>query len=51
MALANTPKIRASVATLTTLTAGSNTFTAKYRRSSQTATFSDRSIVVIDLGS
>jgi hypothetical protein len=44
--------IRASAASVATLTAGSNTFTAKYRSSAaNTSTFVDRSIVVIDLGS
>ncbi len=42
---------RASAANLVTVTAGSNTFTAKYRVSSGTGTFVDRSIIVIDLGS
>ncbi len=42
----------ASRANLVTVTAGSNTFTAKYARSGAgTATFSNRSIIVIDLGS
>jgi len=43
--------IRASSASLVTLTAGSNTFTAKYRSSagSKTATFADREIFVINL--
>jgi hypothetical protein len=36
---------------LTTLTAGSNTFTAKYRVSNNNADFGSRSIIVIDLGS
>jgi hypothetical protein len=37
---------------LTGLTAGSNTFTAKYRKQQgTTAGFSDRDIIVIDLGS
>lgn len=36
---------------VTGLTAGSNTFTAKYRTSAATATFSYRKITVIDLGS
>jgi hypothetical protein len=43
---------RHSVATrFTTLTAGSNTFTVKYRTTSDTASFGDREIIVIDLGS
>jgi hypothetical protein len=43
----------ASFAHRVTLTAGSNTFTAKYKRGDfqGTATFYDRSIIVIDLGS
>ena len=40
-----------SVNRLTTLTAGSNTFTAKYRTNTSTATFADREICVINLGS
>ena len=44
--------IKASVAILIdTLTAGSNTFTLKYRTSSGTATYTNRFICVIDLGS
>ena len=39
-----------SVSRLTTLTAGSNTFTAKYR-AGDTASFRDREICVINLGS
>ena len=43
---------RFSVATrFTTLTAGSNTFTVKYRTAAGTASFGDREIIVIDLGS
>ena len=43
---------RHSVATrFTGLTAGSNTFTMKYRTASDTASFGDREIIVIDLGS
>ena len=34
---------------VTGLTAGSNTFTAKYRTSANTATFTNRSIIVIPL--
>jgi hypothetical protein len=34
-----------------TLTAGSNTFTMKYKTSGGTANFSNRQIIVIDLGS
>jgi hypothetical protein len=40
-----------SSARVQTLTAGSNTFTAKYRVNSGTGTFSSRSIYVVDLGS
>jgi len=36
---------------LTTLTAGSNTFTAKYKVSNNNADFGTRNIIVIDLGS
>jgi hypothetical protein len=45
--------LRASSATYLTVTAGSNTFTAKYRRQAGTgtATFKNRQITVIDLGS
>ena len=43
-------KSRASAATLVTLTAGSNTFTAKYRNDSNTTYFQDRQITVINLG-
>ena len=44
---------RASTANIVTVTAGSNTFTAKYSTSSAGAacTFADRSILVINLGS
>jgi hypothetical protein len=42
----------ASIGILVTgLTAGSNTFTAKYRTTGGTAVFRSRSIVVIDMGS
>jgi hypothetical protein len=43
----------ASKATLLTVTAGSNVFTAKYRVQSggTTSTYVNRSIIVIDLGS
>jgi len=44
-------KINASRATVVTLTAGSNTFTAKYKVQSGTGYFSNREIIVIDLGS
>ena len=40
-----------AVSRLTTLTAGSNTFTMKYRTAGGTAYFSNREIIVIDLGS
>jgi len=44
--------IRASAASRITVTAGSNTFTAKYRSASGgTANFANRNIIVIDLGS
>ena len=42
-------KTRYSCVSSITLTAGSNTFTAKYRTSTGTATFSDREIFVINL--
>lgn len=41
---------QSSFATRVTLTAGSNTFTAKYRTAT-TGTFANREIIVIDLGS
>ena len=44
-------KVRASAATITTLTAGSNTFTAKYSTDGNTGYYTDRQIIVIDLGS
>jgi hypothetical protein len=43
--------IQASMVDSVTLTAGSNTFTAKYASASGTATFQYREITVIDLGS
>jgi len=44
--------LNASRANLITVTAGSNTFTAKYlRQFSGTGTFANRSIIVVDLGS
>jgi hypothetical protein len=50
--IANGPRIRHSSASFVTVTAGSNTFTAKYRRDYDgTATFENREITVIDLGS
>lgn len=49
---ATTDRARMSVTYLITgLTAGSNTFTMKYRVSGGTGTFSERSITVIDMGS
>jgi len=48
---AGTNTRNSAVTRLTTLTAGSNTFTMKYRRGAATAEFSDREIIVIDLGS
>jgi len=48
----SSPRIRTSVANSVTVTAGSNTFTMKYRADSvSSTTFSDRSLIVIDLGS
>ena len=47
----NTNGRYSAVSRLATLTAGSNTFTMKYRRSAGTGEFSDREIIVIDLGS
>jgi hypothetical protein len=41
--------VRASRATSTTLTAGSNTFTTKYRTSTNASTFANREIFVINL--
>jgi hypothetical protein len=46
----NRPFIRASCANLMTVTAGSNTFTAKYRVTGGTGRFLDRTIFVMDLG-
>ena len=43
--------IAASQVTFLTVTAGSNTFTAKYRTNTSTSTFGNRGITVIDLGS
>ena len=43
--------IQASRATVVTLTAGSNTFTAKYAAGGGTASFGHRDIFVLDLGS
>ena len=40
-----------SAASVRTLTAGSNTFTAKYRVSGGTGSFNGRNIYVVDLGS
>lgn len=48
----NVPQTQAAnVFMLTGLTPGSNTFTMKYRRASGTATFSQRIITVVDMGS
>jgi hypothetical protein len=44
-------QFKMSYASIATLTAGSNTFTAKYRAVSGTSEFADREILVIDLGS
>jgi len=44
-------KLKMSSASRPTLTAGSNTFTMKYMCASGTATFANRNIIVIDLGS
>jgi hypothetical protein len=41
--------MRCSAASIATLTAGSNTFTAKYRVNTGTGTFENRSIIVINL--
>jgi hypothetical protein len=43
--------VAASQVTFLTVTAGSNTFTAKYRTNTSTSTFGNRGITVIDLGS
>jgi hypothetical protein len=45
------PQRNSSASRLTTLNAGSNTFTMEYRVTSSTGTFLDRQIIVIDLGS
>ena len=50
-ATANYGGTRFSAYMFTGLTAGSNTFTMKYRTTSSTATFSTRYIVVVDMGS
>jgi len=48
----SSPQMRASATTLVTgLTAGSNTFTMKYRVEFGTGTFKDRSVIVQDMGS
>ena len=44
-----TDQYRFSVASLATLTAGSNTFTMKYRAGASTANFADRNIFVMNL--
>lgn len=46
-----TPVRASAVSRLTTLTAGSNTFTMKYRDTGDASTFQYREIIVIDLGS
>jgi hypothetical protein len=46
----NNQELRASTSTIVTLTAGSNTFTAKYKTSGSTSTFANREIIVINLG-
>jgi hypothetical protein len=45
------PRVAMSRANIFTVTAGSNTFTAKYSCNTGGATFSQRDIIVIDLGS
>ena len=48
----DSPRIRTSVANSVTVTAGSNTFTMKYRADGvNSTTFLNRSLIVIDLGS
>jgi hypothetical protein len=47
----STQNLRWGNATLMTLTAGSNTFTAKYRVASGTMSANNRELIVIDLGS
>jgi hypothetical protein len=42
-------QMKMSLASVATLTAGSNVFTAKYRATSGTSEFGDRSIFVINL--
>jgi hypothetical protein len=48
---ANVLNGRVGVAIFLTCTAGSNTFTAQFRQPDFTGTFSDRQMIVIDLGS
>jgi hypothetical protein len=48
---ANVLNGRVGVAIFLTCTAGSNTFTAQFRQPDYTGTFSDRQMIVIDLGS
>jgi len=48
---ANVLNARVGVSLFLTCTAGSNTFTAQFRQPDYTGTFSDRQIIVIDLGS
>jgi hypothetical protein len=45
------PQATMSTASYQTVTAGSNTFTAQFKATSGTATFSNRQLIVIDLGS
>lgn len=47
----STSFIRATACSIVTLTAGSNTFTAKYKVGASTGTFERRTIAVINLGS
>jgi hypothetical protein len=44
-------RVSASYVSYQTVTAGSNTFTAQFKTSTGTTTFSNRQIIVIDLGS
>jgi len=48
---ANVLNGRVGVSLFLTCTAGSNTFTAQFRQPDYTGTFSDRQLIVIDLGS
>lgn len=49
--IASAVSIRGGIALYLTCTAGSNTFTAQFRNTGYTAKFSDRRLIVIDLGS